>query len=144
MDGSLTIDHETFKMTIRKGDTGSVCFRLNKEVQDCTFWFVVKENISQADSAAPIYQEYEHEGGVLLLLTITEEESDRLSSADPNSTCICRQYKDYIWALKYAERLKDEEGNFIGHGTVKTLIPKATRRPPIFRVYPEIIEGPNV
>lgn len=144
MDGSLTIDQETFKMTIRKGDTGSVCFRLNKAVEDCTFWFVVKESTSQSDSDAPIYQEYEYKGGTLLLIKITEEESDRLTSSDPNSTCICRQYKDYIWALKYAEHLKDEEGNFIGLGTVKTLVPKATRRPPIFRVYPEVIEGPNV
>lgn len=142
LDGSLIINKDTLRMSIRKGDTGSVCFRLSEAMYDCTFWFVVKEKASQPDNEAPIFQKYEHVGGSLLLISISEEESDKLVSA--SSSCGCTQYKDYIWALKYAKHLKDEEGNLIGIGSVKTLIPHPMRRPPIFRVYPEIIEGPHV
>ncbi len=145
MEGTLLLDPITLKMTIRKGDTGSVCFRLNRPAENCFFWFVVKESIFQSDSDAPIYQKYDHVGGSLLLLTISEEESDRLSAKEPTiSCCNSSGYRDYIWAIKYAEKILDDDGNFLGTSSVKTLVPKAMRKPPIFRVYPEIIEGPHV
>lgn len=145
MEGSLIIDPVTLKISMRKGDTGSVCFRLNRQISDCFFWFVVKESVLQPDSEAPIYQKYDHVGGSLLLISISEEESDRLSGKGTvGSSCLKSGYKDYIYAIKYAEKILDEEGNFVGTSSVKTLIPKAMRKPPIFRVYPEIIEGPHV
>lgn len=141
LDGSLILNPETLKMTFRKGDTGSVCFRFNEYMTDCTFWFVVKEDIDQSDDEAPIFQTYEHVAGSFLLIKISEEESDKLSSGD--STCICKRYKDYIYGIKYAKHIIDENGNDVGLGSIKTLVPRLMKRPPIFRVYPEIIEGPN-
>jgi hypothetical protein len=144
LDGSLFLDPETLKMVLRKGDTGHVCLRLSTSLADGTFWFVVKEDASQPDSEAPIVQKYDHPGGSLLLITISEEESDKLVGQSEYSTCVCKKnYKDYIWALKFAEHLRDDDGNIIGVGSVKTLIPCVTHKAPIFRVYPEIIEGPN-
>lgn len=147
LDGSLIVNKDTLRMTIRKGDTGTACFRLNEAITDCTFWFVVKETVDQTDAEAPILQEYKHVGGPLLLIKISEEESDRLSAKNESdsSNCLCtNRYKDYVWALKYAKNVRDEKGNLIGIGSVKTLIPYPMRRAPIFRVYPEIIEGPHI
>lgn len=142
IEESMIVDWCSMKMALRKGDSGSACFRLNEETQGSTFWFVVKENMQQADEDAPIFQKYEHEGGPLLLISISEIESDRLSAGDVTNS-YKPMYKDYIWALKYVENIRDEEGNIIGTGRVRTLIPHPTRKPPIFRVYPEIIRGPH-
>lgn len=137
LDGSLTLDPCTLRMTIRKGDTGNVCFALNEVLSDCTFWFVVKEDIDQLDEEAPIFQEYEFAGGSYLLIKISEEESNKLDSG--SNTCLCKRYKDYIWGIKYAEHERDENGNYVGLGSIETLVPRLTKRPPVFRVYPEII-----
>ena len=142
---TLRLDPITLKMTIRKGDEGSAPLRLTIDANDCYFWFAVKENIQQPDSEAPIFQTYYHEDGELFVISISEEESDRLSAGDCSSNCPCNNhYKDYIWALKYARCIRDENGTFLGTEKAKTLIPALAKRPPIFRVYPEIIEGPNL
>lgn len=143
-DTNLIVDPCSMKMALRKGDTGTACFRFDEYLEEGTVWFVVKESIKQPDSEAPIYKKWDFKGGSLLLIKVTEEESDKLSFGEVNSSCPrTRLYKDYIWAIKYAEHLKDENGNFVGLGSVITIIPRGFEKPPIFRVYPEIIEGPN-
>lgn len=143
-EDSIRINPETLRIELRKGDSGSTCFRLNEHLDDGLFFFVVKESLSQPDSEAPIYRTFEHPGGPYVLIHIDEEASDRLSSVPSSTNCFCTSYKDYIWGLKYAAYLYDEEGNCIGTDAVRTLIPRIARRPPIFRVYPEVIEGPHL
>lgn len=142
LEESMIVDFCTLKMALRKGDSGSACIRLTEEAQGATFWFVVKENLQQPDEEAPILQKYEHDGSPYLFLSISELESDKLSSGD--NTCPFKaSYKDYIWALKYVQNIRDEDGNIVDTGRVRTLIPHPQKRPPIFRVYPEIIRGPH-
>lgn len=139
----MIVNWQTMMMALRKGDCGASCLRLTEDAIGGTFWFVVKESLEQADEDAPILQKYEHAGGPYLLIEISEEESDRLS-AEGSSTCSIKpKYKDYIWAIKYVQNIRDEEGNIIGTGKVKTFIPCHFNNPPIFRVYPEVIRGPH-
>ena len=138
----MIVDRCSMKMALRKGDSGSACIYLTEEAKGATFWFVVKENLQQADEEAPIFQKYEHDGSQYLFISISELESDKLSAGD--NTCPFKvSYKDYIWALKYVENIRDEQGNVIGTGRVRTLVPHPLQKPPIFRVYPEIIKGPH-
>ena len=144
VQGSLQLNEETLRLSIRKGDCGSTCFRLTQYMEDCHFWFVVKETATQPDEEAPILQHYYFPGGNLLLISISEEESDRLECRADQKCPHKLLYKDYIWAIKFAQNVRDEEGNILGVDSVKTLIPSMNRRPPTFRVYPEIIEGPHI
>lgn len=140
---NMMINYQTMMMALRKGDTGTACLHLNENVDGCTFWFVVKENASQPDEEAPILQKFEHAGGPYLVINISEEESDRLSAAEDPTSKTSPVYKDYIWGVKYVENIRDFTGKITGVGRVKTLVPHCLKRPPIFRVYPEIIGGPH-
>jgi hypothetical protein len=124
IEESLYIHPDTLRIDFRKGDTGSVCFRLNENLEDGIFWFAVKESLSQPDDEAPVIKVMEHPGGPLVLISIDEEESDRFSS-ETASCAYCNSYKDYIWGLKYAAYIYDEDGVRLGTGSVKTLIQTA-------------------
>lgn len=142
LEESMIVDPCTMKMALRKGDSGSAYLWLNEEARGSTFWFVVKESIHQPDEEAPILQKYEHDGGQFLEISISELESDKLSAGD-NKCPFKNTYKDYIWALKYVQNIRNENGEIIDTGRVRTLVPHPQRKPPIFRVYPEIIRGPH-
>lgn len=130
----LKIDKKTYKVSIRKGDSGNIPMKFNIPIDMYKFWFTVKTHMDQPDSEAPILKIYDNVYGNYLVVILTEEDTDKLEVPEPCG-CATNYHKDYIWAVKYTKK---------GSTDVHTLVPEGFKKPPTFRVYPEVIEGPHI
>lgn len=115
----FTLDESSLLIKGRKGDTASFTFDFNKDISAYTVRFYVKKNIN--DSEAIIEKEYTNPTSTFVIVNLTTEDTEKLSSQ-------ANSYNTYYWGLK------------INSGTefAQTIIPQEFKNPPMMYVYPEI------